>query len=129
GLLVWIEGEHFHSKSEREVDHPPSDLAGADDTERLVFKLKSAPACERKVALLFCLGRFDQASRQSEHEGKRMLGDGVGIAAGSLADDDAASRAFADIDMIVARRARRDQLERRMRIQERCVNLRLDENA
>ena len=58
-----------------------------------------------------------------------MLGNGVRVAAGQLADNHATSGAFADIDMVVTRRPRGDQLQLRMVCQKCCINSGGDKNA
>ena len=47
-----------------------------------------------------------------------MLGHGVRVAAGQLADNHATPGAFAYVNMVVARRPRGDQLKFRMRVEE-----------
>jgi hypothetical protein len=47
-----------------------------------------------------------------------MLGHGVRVAAGHLADNHATAGAFADVNMVVARRPHGDQLKFRMRVEE-----------
>src|SRR5258705_4230453 len=52
-----------------------------------------------------------------------MLGHGVRVAAGHLADNHATPGAFAYVNMVVARRPRGDKLKRRMRVEECCIDL------
>ena len=104
-------------------------LAGPDDSNCFVFQLKSAPPLKGKAGLLLYSPRLDDAARKSEHERERVLGNGVRVAAGHLADNHGAAKAFACVNMVVACGPRRDELKRWMRVEESRVNPGADVNA
>ena len=80
------------------------------------------------MGLFVRLAHFLQSTRNRQYQSKSVLGDSVFVDAGNVAHRDAATRAFSPIDVIVARRTRRDELHAGMRLEKSFVHTRMNKN-
>ena len=97
-----IVGDHFHFRPMRAVGDDRTDIAAADDAERLAGDLDA----EKLVLLPFAgAGRsvgLGDLPRQRQHQRDRVLGGGDRIAEWRVHHDDAARRRGRNIDIVDA---------------------------
>ena len=74
--------QHFHAEGARDFRHPPPDVAGADDAERLAGEVDNRQFIEAEAAIALPVAvnhRLmvgNEAAQRGENGGEGMLGDG-----------------------------------------------------
>ena len=106
-----IERDHLHAQAERAIGDDRTDIAAADDAERLGGDLDAHEAVLLPLAgLRRSIGRRN-FTRQRQHQGDRVFGGGDRIAERRVHHDDALGRRRRDFDIVDADAGAADHLE------------------
>ena len=109
--------QYFHAEGARDFRYPPSDVAGADDAERLPGEVDNRQFIEAEAAIALPVAvnhRLmvgNEAAQRGENDGEGMLGDGGGRIAGDVGELHAVRLARLGIHVIDAGGGDLNQLE------------------
>src|SRR6266545_2168032 len=86
---VFVVAEHAHPDRAGELRDAPAHVADADDAKRLAGELRVSGAARAPAVAPHRLVDREGALHGDEHQHQRMLGDSLGVGAGSVNDRDA----------------------------------------
>ena len=117
-------GKDAHPESAgADLRHARADIADADEAERPVEKLVIVELEARRISAAGDEAvHFRDAADGRQHHGDRCLGNGVGVAAGDIRDDDAARGCRGDVDIVDACTVLGDDLQPRSGVQQPGVD-------